>query len=375
MEETKNLVGAVEIFNPAGESMDPVNNGERTTWPNQWVELSATTSGKYTLKVTVNELKATEVVTFIKNFPESYGAPEEIWAFPKWSAGDEGGKVYETTFNLDLERNQTDTALNNLCVVEIRDSGHFTTHEFSVQFHKDRLYLVYQETYHGPVVQKNFVFCIPDLERRHITNPKLRQRLFDYFFSKKIISKLPKYNPHYRCWAERMKFGKLKGRREDGKAQIVVIAMATPIGLMFGRDRRGTHVMFPVKNVVVFEGCPVPTVGSICWASLKEQPNGLFAEQVEMLPDAESEQLYTSMQGAKKRFIPDFHPNVEFQPDWKPEHDNTGVERSGVNVRKAHHLVVPIKGTNLKMDVHAENTALLKARPEKDGQALELKFD
>lgn len=374
MNEEQILITGVSITNPEGDEIDAQKSGEKPTWPNQWVKLGIEQSGKYTLEVSVAKLPGRGIFVYTKNWPASKGPKNDVWDFPKTTETEEGA-TYATTLVVDFEGRHISAASNNICVVEMRDDGYFTVHEFSVQFHQVSAYLIYNETYHGPVVKRKGEFACPDLERRNITNPALRHKLFKYFTSNGLVAKLPEANPNYRCWAERIKYPRLKGAEKKGdREQLVIIAMASPIGMMFARNRKGDHVLMSVKNVNSAEGCPMGTVGSICWANLiehKTQKGAFFAEDVEMLSDEESEAIFATMSGAKKTFLSDFHPHVEHQPEWKPADDNAGVKRSVV---KTQPMKVRLKGTSLVLDVREENMALAKARP--DGEdALELKFE
>lgn len=296
-----------------GKILTPLQEGGYETWTNRWECLglhSEFENQPLVLEVSVSEgvLGKREgenflgAILYTKDWPASRQRGE-IWTRPNLR-----GLVYEgfQTFYTDISWRQnkfvnlsTDSSSNNLCVVEVGKKG-FQTHEFCVVTDGEYVFLAYNITYHGKMFVRDGLLFVPDLQRKNIVSPNTLEALqwrVDVSQLKRDSAKDPDWR-QYQCWAEQIDYLQL----EENEA--VVIAMATPIGSFYLRDRDRRHVTSSIREIHTPPGdCPFPTVGLVCTGVFGGIDQRLVLNNVTFYED--SEKRYGDMNVAAAAVIPD----------------------------------------------------------------------
>lgn len=285
------------------EPITSLQTGAYETWHNGWecLGLHSELKGKtLTLQVKVSQEvlggdfrgNFAGVVVFTKDWPASRGG-QETWVKPEQFKAQEDGVVFYS--KAGWKGNYTDSAANNICVVEVCNNV-FKTHEFCVVSDGEYVFLVYNMTYHGQMFKRGGELFVPDLQRKNIVSRGILQALQ----ARVNPDKLPQYDDKYQCWAEMIDYTQLEAN------EAVVIAMATPIGSFYLRDKDCRHITATIRQIHGASGeCPFPTVGLVCHGSFSNTDQRPVMNDIEFYGDSENRYSQMILAGEGGAVIPD----------------------------------------------------------------------
>ena len=236
----------VKLVLKNGIVLESTKTGNHESWYNAWAQLEPAFPQDLVLAVQVED-EMGEFFTYTANhFDRPNGEPHFQLL-----------DVEDRTAMLVVREDDKWVNGANICVVKL-GASRFDTFEVSIQRTAGWCGVIIQKTWHGNLFNKGGTFCCPRLEREHVSYRALRGEIRTKYLTGDLPRFVNEYSEHFE---DHLKLSMLNHE------EYVVTAMACT-GRFFCRDRRGNLILGHI-NQVVGKGCPVPTVGTILTADLR----------------------------------------------------------------------------------------------------------